>query len=253
MDLTGKTILTTRAAAQSAELRSKLEGLGARVIECPTIEIVPVRDWSAVDAAIRSLDSYQWLLFTSANAVQYFMKRVEAAGAACSVPVAVVGSATARRLREWNLEPSIVPKEFRAEGLLKAMPSKLYRTSILFPRAEVARDMLPAELRRRGARVDIVTVYRTVRPEPGERSISEILATERIDCIVFTSPSTIRYVAESAGELFLKLLKDVPVAVIGPVTRDAAVEFGLTARIIPDESSIDALVAAIQNAMSKSD
>src|SRR5258706_221792 len=117
MDLTGKTILTTRAASQSGELRNKLEALGARVIECPAIEIVPVDDWSAVDAAIQKLESYQWLIFTSANAVEYFMRRVEAANATCSVPIAVVGSATARRLREWGLEPSVVPKEFRAEGL----------------------------------------------------------------------------------------------------------------------------------------
>src|SRR5689334_11532111 len=109
MGLTGKTILTTRAASQSGELRSKLEALGARVIECPAIEIVPVDDWTPVDAAIQKLDTYQWLIFTSANAVEYFMKRVHAAGATCSIPIAVVGTATARRLRQWELEPSVIP------------------------------------------------------------------------------------------------------------------------------------------------
>ena len=249
MNLSGKTILTTRAASQSGELRSRLENLGARVIECPTIEIVPVDDWSAVDECIRKLDQYQWLIFTSANAVEYFMKRVRVAGVTCSAPIAVVGTATARRLREWDLEPAIVPKEFRAEGLLKALPASLHRTSILFPRAEKARDLLPTELRRRGAVVDIVTVYRTLRPEPGARSISDILTSESIDCIVFTSPSTIRYLAESAGEPVLDLLRKIPIAVIGPVTRDAAMEFGLESRIIPDQSTIDSLIAAIQNAM----
>jgi uroporphyrinogen III methyltransferase/synthase len=251
MKLSGKTILTTRAASQSGELRSKLESLGARVIECPTIEIVPVDDWSLVDESIRRLDQYQWLIFTSANAVEYFMKRVRLAGVSCTTPIAVVGSATARRLKEWNLEPAIVPKEFRAEGLLKAMPASLYRTSILFPRAEKARDLLPAELRRRGAVVDIVTVYRTLRPEPGSLSISDVLTSETIDCIVFTSPSTIRYVAESAGEALLDLLRKIPIAVIGPVTRSAATEFGLESRIIPDESTIDSLIAAIQSALLK--
>ena len=249
MNLTGKTILTTRAAAQSGELRSRLETLGARVIECPAIEIVPVDDWSIVDTAIQKLDSYQWLIFTSANAVEYFMRRVKAANVTCAIPIAVVGAATARRLREWGLEPAVVPKEFRAEGLIDAMPEGLFRTSILFPRAEVARDILPTELRRRGARVDIVTVYRTLRPDPSSRNISDILATERIDCIVFTSPSTIRYVAESAGELFLHVLKDVPVAVIGPVTRDAALDAGLRSPIVPSESTIDGLVSAIRAAL----
>ncbi len=249
MNLSGKTILTTRAASQSGELRSKLEALGARVIECPAIEIVPIEDWSAVDAAIQKLNSYQWIIFTSANAVEHFMTRVQAANVTCSVPVAVVGSATARRLREWGIEPSVVPKDFRAEGLIEAMPVSLFHTSILFPRAEVARDILPTELRRRGARVDILTVYRTLRPDPGARNISEILVGESIDCIVFTSPSTIRYVAESAGELFLRVLKDVPVAVIGPVTRDTALEFGLHSPIVPDESTIDGLVSVIASSL----
>jgi uroporphyrinogen III methyltransferase / synthase len=249
MELSGKTILTTRAASQSGELRSRLEALGARVIECPAIEIVPVEDWSAVDAAIQKLSSYDWLIFTSANAVEYFMQRVQAATVRCSVPIAAVGSATARRLREWGLEVAVLPKEFRAEGLIDAMPTSLFRTTILFPRAEVARDVLPTELRRRGARVDIVTVYRTMRPEPGSRSIADILAAERIDCIVFTSPSTIRYAAESAGELFLHVLNDVPVAVIGPVTRDAAVKAGLKSPILPPESTVASLVDAIRGAL----
>jgi uroporphyrinogen III methyltransferase / synthase len=249
MSLKGKTILTTRAASQSGELRSKLEALGARVIECPTIEIVPVEDWTVLDESIRRLDSYQWLIFTSANAVEYFMKRVKLAGVAVSIPIAVVGTATARRLRGWDLEPAIVPKEFRAEGLLESMPSSLFRTRILMPRAETARDVLPKELRRRGAHVDIVTVYRTIRPAPGARSVAEILSTETIDCIVFTSPSTIRYLAESGGEPVLKLLSKVAIAVIGPVTKDAAVEFGLTSRIIPNQSTIDALVSAIRDSL----
>ena len=249
MDLTGKTVLTTRAASQSGELRSKLERLGARVIECPTIEIAPVDDWSSVDAALQQAARYNWLLFTSANAIEYFMKRVQAIGAKCSIPTIAIGSATARRAREWGIEPEIVPKDFRAEGLLAALPENLYGTHILFPRAETARDLLPRELRRRGARVDIVVVYRTIRPAPGSVSIAEIVASEKIDCIVFTSPSTIRYLAESGGEPVLKLLSRVPVAVIGPVTRDAVHEFGLETPIMPEQATIDDLVAAIGRAL----
>lgn len=250
MDLTGKTILTTRAASQSGELKSKLEILGARVIEFPTIEIVPVEDWSAVDAAIGKLDTYHWLLVTSTNAVEYFMKRVDAARVKCIIPVIAVGSATAKRAQERNMEIEIVPRDFRAEGVLEALPENLYGRRILFPRAETARDVLPKELRRRGARVDIVTVYRTIRPAPGAVSIAEIVASEKIDCIVFTSPSTIRYLAESVGEPILKLLSSVPIAVIGPVTRDAAHEIGLEPRIVPSQSTIDDLVQAIGMALS---
>jgi len=249
MDLTGKTILTTRAASQSGELRSKLEGLGARVIECPTIEIVPVEDWTAVDAAIRQLEKYNYLLLTSANAVEYFARRVEAIGVKCEVSAIAVGSATAKRARERGFTVDIVPKDFRAEGVLASLPESLYGIRFLFPRAETARDLLPRELRRRGARVDIVTVYRTIRPAPGTISVAEMVASEKIDCIVFTSPSTIRYLAESAGEPVLKLLSQVPIAVIGPVTRDAAREFGLETRIMPDQSTIEDLVESIRKSL----
>lgn len=249
MALSGKTILTTRAVSQSGELRQKLEALGARVIECPTIEIVPVDDWSAVDIAVAAMNTYNWLLFTSANAVEHFMKRAALAHVTCKIPVAVVGPATARRLREWRLEPALVPKEFRADGLLQALPESLFQTSILFPRAEIARENLPTKLRQRGARVDVITVYRTLRPGPDAPSIADVLAREKIDCIVFTSPSTIRYLAEAVGETLLEVLKDVKIAVIGPVTRDAAVEFGLNASITPSQSTMDQLVVALDRCL----
>ncbi len=243
MDLKGKTILTTRAASQSGELRSRLESLGARVIECPTIEIVPVDDWSLVDASIRRLSEYQWLLFTSANAVDLFMKRVQLLGAVCKLPLGVVGKATAQRLREWNLEPAVIPGEFRAEGLLDAMPQELSGISILLPRAENAREILPSELRRRGARVDVVTIYRTIKGQ--SMSIADLIAAERVDCIVFTSPSTIRFLAESSETSLPSLLKGVSIAVIGPVTREAAVAYDLKVDIMPSQATIDDLVAAI--------
>ena len=236
MELTGKTILITRAASQSAELRTQLENMGARVIECPTIQIVPPKTWKSVDEAIRRLDTYQWLLFTSANAVEQFMHRMR--GRACTLPIAAVGSATAAKLLEWNLTPSLVPRQFRAEGLLQAFPEVMVGVRILFPRAAVARELLPDELRRRGATVDIVTVYRTVKAEHG--SIYEILQSEHVDCIVFTSPSTI-------PEDVLLIPSNVAIAVIGPVTQEAAQILGLQPAIVPVESTIPDLVAAIRS------
>src|SRR5438093_13259072 len=132
MELIGKTVLITRAASQSAELRSSLEELGARVIECPTIQIVPPKTWKPVDEAIRRLQSYHWLLFTSGNAVEQFMDRM--AGRRAVIPIAVVGSATAAKLNQWHLKAAIVPKEFRAEGLLAEFPENLVGPRILLPR-----------------------------------------------------------------------------------------------------------------------
>jgi uroporphyrinogen III methyltransferase / synthase len=235
MALTGRTIVITRAASQSAELRGRLEDLGARVIECPTIHLVPPTTWKPVDDAIRRLHTYQWLLFTSANAVEQFMDRMGSRRPA--TPVAVVGSATAAKLSEWGLQPALVPKEFRAEGLLAAFPENLVGVRILFPRAEVARELLPEELRRRGATVDVVTVYRTVKAFAG--NLGEILETERVDCVVFTSPSTI-------PENLHALPTGTALAVIGPVTREAAQLLGLSPDIVPAESTVASLVEAIK-------
>jgi len=236
MELAGKTVLITRAATQSEELRRDLEALGARVVECPTIQIVPPKTWKPVDDAIRRLNTYDWLLFTSANAVDQFMERL--AGAGCTIPIAVVGSATAAKLSEWALTAALVPKQFRAEGLLDAFPQKMVSVRVLFPRAEVARELLPEELRRRGATVDVVTVYRTVKAQRG--SIREVLESESVDCIVFTSPSTI-------PDDLAPLPAHVAVAVIGPVTREAARLLGFEPAIVPAQSTIPALVEAIRD------
>jgi uroporphyrinogen III methyltransferase/synthase len=215
-----------------------LEDLGARVIECPTIQIVPPKTWKPVDDAIRRLNTYQWLLFTSANAVEQFLDRMDRMGdRRPAIPIAVVGSATAAKLDEWKLTPSLVPKEFRAEGLLAAFPENLVGTRILFPRAEVAREHLPEELRRRGATVDIVVVYRTVKAFSG--SLGDVLASERVDCVVFTSPSTIPDDLHS-------LPSGTALAVIGPVTAEAAQLLGLKPDIVPVESTVSGLVDAIR-------
>jgi uroporphyrinogen III methyltransferase/synthase len=236
MVLTGKTIVVTRAASQSADLRSRLEDLGARVIECPTIHLVPPKSWKPVDEAIRRLNTYQWLLFTSANAVEQFMDRMGERRP--SIPIAVVGSATAAKLEVWGLTATLVPKEFRAEGLLETFPQNLVGTRILFPRAEVARELLPEELRRRGANVDVITVYRTAKAFAG--NIGEILETERVDCIIFTSPSTI-------PEGLHTLPTGTALAVIGPVTSEAAQLLGLKPDIVSIQSTVPALVEAIRD------
>jgi len=242
MDLRGKTILITRAASQSAELCEGLSRLNARVIECPAIEITPIDDWTHVDRAISDLDSYHWLLFTSANAVDLFMKRVE--GKRRFPNVAVVGSATAKKLARWNLPVSLVPESYRAEGLLEAFPSDLNGVRILFPRAETARELLPEELRRRGARVDVLTVYRTAKADRlGD--FRQILAGEHIDCVVFSSPSTIRFMAEAVEDL-ASTLKGISIAVIGPVTQRAAEALGLKVSIQPEHATVPNLIEAIR-------
>jgi uroporphyrinogen III methyltransferase/synthase len=249
MDLRGKTVLITRAATQSAELRMGLESHGARVLECPAIEIVPVDDWTAVDRAAADLNSYQWIIFTSANAVEHFMPRVSLQGVTCEVPIATVGTATARKLQEWNLSASRIPASFRAEGLLDAFPADLRGERILIPRAERARELLPEELRRRGATVDDVPVYRTVRSDVSLADLKTTLSAERIDAVVFTSPSAIRSYAESLGDEFSSCLGSVPIAVIGPVAREAAESAGLKVAIQPPRATVEDLIKSIRTAL----
>jgi uroporphyrinogen III methyltransferase/synthase len=246
--LRGKTILTTRASAQSRDLHSRLAELGARVVECPTIELEPVENWTAIDDAIARMNAYQWLMFTSANAVDYFMKRVAAGHIGQDmgrIPIAVVGAMTAKKLEDWKLAPTLIPQRFNAEGLLDAFPQEMCGNRILFPRAEVAREILPEELRRRGALVDVLPVYRTKKAEPGVLDVRQILAREQFDCIVFTSPSALRFLAEALGDNLVGDLKDIPIAVIGPVTARACEPFGLRATIEAGEATIPALVEAI--------
>jgi uroporphyrinogen III methyltransferase/synthase len=246
MELRGRTILITRAAAQSEELRAGLEAAGARVVECPAIEIVPVEDWTEVDRAASRLQTYDWVILTSANAVTHFMERLRTLGLSCSVPIAAIGSGTATRLAGWNLTASRIPMDFRAEGLLDLFEQDLSGVRILIPRAETAREILPDELRRRRAAVDVITVYRTVRPLTALAGVRDTLAREKLDAAVFTSPSAIRNIAEVLGEDFVSSLRSIPIAVIGPVARDAAERAGLQVKILPRRATMQDLIEAIR-------
>lgn len=247
MELRGRTILITRAAAQSEELRTGLEDAGARVIECPAIEIVPVEDWTEVDRAASRLETYDWLILTSTNAAKHFLERMSALGTTCSVPIAAIGTATATKLAQWNLRASRVPGDFRAEGLLALFEQDLTGMRILIPRAESAREILPDKLRRRGATVDVVVVYRTVKPDAALAKLRETLSQEKLDAVVFTSPSAVRNVSEALGEDFTSSLGSIPVAVIGPVAREAVEASGLQVRIVPERTTIQDLIEAIRS------
>ncbi len=245
MALEGRTVLSTRARGQGRELRERLEGLGARVLEVPTIEIVPPASWEPVDEAIRRIAEYDWVIFTSANAVEAFLSR---AGSLPPIQVAAVGSQTARKLTEKGCTPDLVPIDFRAEGLLEALPDNLTGKRILIPRAQVAREYLPEHLRGRGARVDVVTVYRTERPPEGAIRLARVLQDENVDCIMLTSGSTVHNLAEMLGVSDLShALAGIAIAVIGPVTRDSATDAGLEVDIQAEKSTVPDLVEAIRN------
>ncbi|NWF94247.1 MAG: uroporphyrinogen-III synthase [Syntrophaceae bacterium] len=248
--LAGKKILITRARNQSAEFASGLKDLGAEVIEYPTIEILPPRSWRGLDSALDRLNSYDWIIFTSVNGVDLFFQRLKERGKDHSFStqkVMAIGPGTAKRLKEKGIRVASIPKEFVAEGILRSFETKkIQGKRILLARAKVARDVLPEGLRKMGAVVDVVEVYRTVKPKRGARRLKEILLSRGVDVITFTSSSTVNHFVELLrGEDLKNLLKDVVIACIGPVTSKTAKAWGLRVGIQPGQYTIPALTQAI--------
>ena len=261
--LSGRTVVITRARAQSAEFAAGLERLGARVVGCPTIEIVEPESFALLDEAIENLYGYDWLVFTSVNGVDYFLRRLEKLGHERSeldeLRVCAIGEATALSLREAEVHVDVVPEQFKAEGVFSAIEAYvggracLNHLNFLIPRAAVARDYLPDALEEAGARVDVVPAYRTVRPQNNERGrVEALLAGGAVDCITFTSSSTVRNFAGLFDTTDLSaLLRGVTVACIGDITAATAAEYNLRTHILPDEFTVPALTRAIADYYSK--
>jgi len=252
-----KRILITRARDQSAEFATHLRDLGAEVIEFPTIEIVPATRWKELDRAIDQLKSYHWLIFTSANGVNFFWerwkKRVKDHPFPSSLKVCAIGPATAYQLKEKGIRVGYTPKEFIAEAILEGFEKmEIKGKRILLARAKVARDVLPKGLRKMGAEVDVVEVYRTVKPRGGSKRLKQLLTDGRINAITFTSSSTVNHFAELLKKEDLKkLLKGIVIACIGSVTARTAKGWGMRVHIQPKQYTIPALTQAIGKYFSK--
>jgi uroporphyrinogen III methyltransferase / synthase len=262
--LDGRTIVITRARAQADEFVTELERYGARVIVCPTIEIAEPETFEHLDEALNHLYGYDWLVFTSVNGVDHFLRRFETTGHALSeideLRVCAIGEATAERLTNARIHVDLVPSEFKAEGVFTALidfvggREALGGLNFLIPRAAVARDFLPRALEEAGARVDIVTAYRTVLPGDVDQGRITAMLAAGTDCIAFTSSSTVRNLAQLLDNQDLSAtLKGVAVACIGDVTAQTAAEHGLQVDIQPEQFTIPALARAIAEYFSSAD
>ena len=250
LPLFGKRIVVTRATGQGEVLSGKLRALGAGVIELPAIEIRPAADYAPLDRAIASLACYDWLIFTSANGVRFFLERLDGSAAdlrELRARICVIGPATRAAVEALHLKVDLMGKEYVAEGLLDAFADyDLSGKRMLLPRAAVARDLVPMELARRGAEVDVVEAYRTVIPEDAGRHARELFsAARKPDCITFTSSSTVQNFVHMAGAA---ALEGVKVASIGPVTSQTARGLGLTVTTEAQPFTVDGLVNAILRA-----
>lgn len=249
--LFGQRVLITRPRDQAAELAQPLRALGAETIELPTIAIEDPEDWSALDGAIRKLKQYDWLIFTSANGVRQFMKRLGQLGVdirtMAKAKLAAIGPATAEALRAQHLTVDKIPAEYVAEGVIQAFArTPLKGKRILIPRARVARDVLPEALCARGAKVDVVEAYQSVLPQDSLRRAAVIFERHTPTLLVFTSSST-------AANLFRLLpeeevrrrLAGATIASIGPITSRTLREHGCAVHIEPAEHTVPGLVAAV--------
>ncbi len=249
--LAGTSVVVTRSRAQAGALIDALASLGAEVLEFPTIERVEPESWDTADEAIHDLEAYDWVVFTSANAVEQFFARMETLGfdarALSGCRIAAVGPATAARCHAHGITPDYVPDEHRAEGIIEGFCERGVgeESRILIPRALEAREILPETLRERGARVDVAPVYRTVRG-PGDPAVLERLAEGSVDVLTFTSPSTFtNFLALAEGTDLVRLWERAAIASIGPVTSDAVRAHGLTVHIEAAEYTAARLVDAI--------
>ncbi len=257
--LFGRRIVVTRTHAQVGRFRDLLEEQGAEVLECPVIEIQPLP--SAVEVLERAyadLDQYDWLLFTSANGVEVFFERLFASGrdlrALHRVRLGVIGTETGRALRRLNLVADLVPEDFKAEGLLEALDAHdLENARVLLPRARGARRVLPETLRTRGALVEEIETYVATTPADGAARLRDVVGAGSLDCLTFTSSSTVTSflsLLEEAG-LGPDSVDRAKIACIGPITAATAREAGLRVDIVPEQYTVAALTDAIIGAFQK--
>jgi uroporphyrinogen III methyltransferase/synthase len=259
--LFGTRVLVTRPREQAADLVEQLESMGADAIESPMIRILPPDDFGPLDDACRRVDLFDWIVFSSTNAVDVFIERLlktphdfRALG---GVRLCAVGPSTADRLARHGLKVDLVPSEYRAEAISCAMADtgSVRDLKILVPHADIGREVLGEELRSRGAEVTEVVAYRTVIAEPerdGEPDIYRMLLERRIDIVTFTSASAVRnFVKVLGAEPAADLLRPTIVASIGPVTAEAAAQYGIATTIQPPQYTVPSLVKAIVDYVQK--
>ena len=255
LPLFGKRIVVTRAREQAGELSGKLRALGADVVEVPVIALRPLDDYTALDNAIASLATYDWLIFTSTNAVEYFLHRLDRSGSdlrSLRAKICAIGPATRAAVEALHLKVDVVPSDSVAEGVVDAFRTfAMLGTKVLLPRAAAAREVVPDALRAMGAQVDVVDAYRNVIPENAAERAREVFGKPRKpDWVTFTSSSTVKNLLAVAGAA---ALDGVRVASIGRVTSKTAEAHGLTVHAEAKVASVDGLIEAILEALGHQD
>ena len=247
--LTGNRILVGRARHQASALSSALRELGAAVVEIPFIEIRKPKSFRPLDTALKNLAEYQWLILTSINGVEAIHERMKKLRINLDrlrhLKIAAIGPATRKAVEQKGLKVQVVPKQYVAEAVVDSLRSRVPGKRVLLARAKVARDVIPRELTKLGAQVDVVEAYETFLPESSRRKLEQLFSDPKRHphLVTFTSSSTVRnFVALLAGEG----ARATQNASIGPVTSATLREFGLRVDIEAQKYTIPGLVEAIR-------
>ena len=251
LPLKGKTIVITRTIEQSRESAAALINLGANVIIIPTLEIVPPSDWTKFDSVVSHPEKIDFIIFTSVHAVQMFSKRIREIGALINynqTKVVAVGNKTSAYCHKNNINVSIVPDKFSAEGVIETLSKYNLKNKVVFiPRSAIGREELPLGLKNLGAIIKSVPVYNVAIPSGDNlQQRLQLLDSSEVDLFIFTSPSTF--------ENFLQIVdvknpfqyfSKFDIAAIGPTTKEAIESKKVKVKILPDEYTINGLTKKI--------
>lgn len=251
LPLFGKTVVVTRKGDQAESMIDRLRELGAEPFFFPVIETIAPDDWSPLDNALNNLSQYQGLIFTSVNGVRFFSERLKTIGQDIrelkGLRVFTIGPKTAEAVRDLGICVDVVPENFVAESLIESIGRENIKGKrFLIPRAKVAREILPEQLREMGAIVDVTPAYQTILPDTPVEALAKRLEAGTIDVITFTSSSTVKNFLALTGEKLLPAIKKTKVACIGPVTEKTARDAGLNVEIVPEQYTVAALLDAIE-------
>jgi uroporphyrinogen-III synthase len=252
LPLKGIRILVGRARHQAGALSRELRKRGATVLEIPFIEIRKPRSFKPLDSAMQDLNAYDWLILTSANGVEAMWERLTKLALTASfrhLKIAAIGPATKKAIQQRGVKVDVVPKEYVAESVVRSLRRRVKGKRVLVVRAKVARDVIPRELRRAGARVHVVEAYETMAPQSSRTRLQSTLKNprRRPHVVTFTSSSTVRNFVDLLGSRQISRLDEMRLASIGPVTSSTLRELGLRVDIQAKEFTIPGLVAAIES------
>jgi uroporphyrinogen-III synthase len=259
LPLAGVRVVVGRARHQASALSSGLRDLGATVLEIPFIEIRKPRSHKPLDSALKNLRDYDWLILTSVNGVDAVWQRLNKLGLTNKqlkhLKVAAIGPATKKAIEKQGIKVNVVPEEYVAESVVQSLRDRVANKRVLLARARVARDVIPRELRKLGAQVDVVEAYETVIPKSSRTRLRAMLkdSNHRPHVITFTSSSTVRNFVTLLGKNMChrppkaSALDDIRLASIGPITSSTLRELGLPVDIEAKEYTIPGLIKALES------